>query len=556
MAKNMKGKPLPQGCSVWNEGVNFSIAAGETDSCELLLFKKGETEPVYKYELKKEDGVGNLRCLSVPLEHPEEYEYYYLMNEKKILDQYAKTVETAGEELRANVKLDDFDWENDRIPGIPQNETIAYALHIKGYTMHWSSKVAHRGTFKGVLEKMDYIKSLGVNQLHLMPIYEFDDEVQGKTNYWGYGKGYYFAPKNAYAVNDAVQEVKEMVKAFHKESIEVILEMPFVEGTSQSLMLDALRYWRMEYHVDGFVLNPYTIDWRMVCTDPVLADAKLFKKQDDFQNSMRRFIKSDSGMTSPVMWWSKYIPEDGHTFNYITSQNGFTLQDLVSFNEKHNDENGEMNADGPVQNYSWNCGEEGESVEEDILAFRKKQKRNVLYTLFLSQGMPCLLAGDEFGNTQFGNNNPYCQDNEITWLNWKDISDNEDLLQFVKELIKFRKKYTAFHPEKQLEGSRSCGYGIPEISYHGEDAWVVNCDEENRSFGIFYHVKEQVEEFVLVLYNMHWENRELGLPVLPKGMTWYEAASTEYGVLKEENELEKINRIELEPRTVKVLVGK
>lgn len=555
MLERYKGNPLPQGCSILNDYVNFSIAAN-ADECMLLIYKKGESVPEYRLKLEKEDSVGNLRCLSMILDTPENYEYHYIIDGKYTLDPCSKAFHMTEEETRSLIQLPGFDWEGDTFPNVKREETIAYSLHVKGFTNHWTSKITHRGTFKGLLEKLDYLKELGVNQLHLMPIYEFDDMVQGKKNYWGYGSGFYFAPKADYAVDDAVNEVKEMIKTLHKNGIEVILEMPFTEGVCQNIMIDALRYWRMEYHIDGFILNPYTIDWRMVCTDPVLCGAKLLKKQDDFQNTMRRFIKSDSGMLSSVMWWTKCIPEDGQIYNYITSQTGFTLEDLVSFNEKHNEDNGENNYDGCSYNHSWNCGEEGESTNDDILHFRMKQKKNALYTLFLSQGIPCLLAGDEFGNTQFGNNNPYCQDNEVTWLDWKGLPDNEELFTFVKALIKFRKTYRTFHPEVQLCGERSASYGIPELSYHGEDAWSVNYDEENRSFSIFYHVKHQVEEFVLVVYNMHWENHLLGIPNLPKEYNWFEAATTEEGILTELRAVERSNRIEVGPRTITVLVGK
>lgn len=555
MTDKRRAKPFPQGCSARKDGYNFSIATKEKN-VKLMIYKKGELEPLYQFEFNDEDSVGNLRCLLVSLEEANLYEYNYCLDGVVCSDPYATSIHMVGEEMRTKINVEPFEWEDDLYPNISYDETIAYSLHVKGFTAHWTSKVKHPGTYSGLVEKIEYIKSLGINQLHLMPIYAFDECVQGKKNYWGYGNGLYFAPKNEYAVSDAVLEVKNMIKAFHKEGIEIILEMPFTEGVPQVMMLDALRYWREEYHVDGFILNPYTIDWRMVTTDPALADVKIFKKNDEFQNAMRRFIKSDSGMVSPVLWWSKYIPTDKHTFNYVTSQNGFTLEDLVSFNEKHNEDNCESNMDGANENYSWNCGEEGESKDENICAFRKMQKRNLLFTLLLSQGMPCLLAGDEFGNTQFGNNNPYCQDNEITWLDWNGILDHSELLEFVKRLIAFRKEHSIFSPKEQMDGSKSYGYGIPEISYHGYDAWALNCEEDSRSFGIFYYKKEQVDEFIMLLYNMHWEKTELGLPTLPNGKSWYEAASTEEGVFSSEIALGRLHRVEVGARCVKVIVGK
>lgn len=556
MAEIMKGKPLPQGCSKINNSYNFSIAVPKESACELLLYKRAEKEPFLILPLEEEDSAGILRCLSVALKEVENIEYNYQIDGKIVLDPYARSIVQYDDEMRANAELDGFDWEEDLLPRLTNSETIAYALHVRGFTKHPSSKVRSRGTFLGIFEKIDYLKSLGVNQLHLMPVYEFEDEQQGRTNYWGYGNGYFFAPKRKYAVSDPVFELKTLIKKLHQEKIEVILEMPFVDGTPQSQMLDALRYWMQEYHIDGFILNPYVVNWQMVCSDPMLSHTKLFKKNDEFQNAMRHFLKGDAGMTSAVMWWSKYIPTENGDYNYITNNNGFTLADLVSYNEKHNEENGELNLDGIEYNISWNCGEEGETKDPNIIELRKNQMKNALYFLFLSQGIPCLLAGDEFGNTQQGNNNAYCQDNEVSWLDWSDLTENNELHNFVKALISFRKLFKILRPEKQLDGSVNTKYGIPEISYHGEEAWLVDLDDENRQFSIFYHKAEKVDEFCLVVYNMHWENHKFGLPILPDNKKWHEAASTKDGIHAQLAQAEMKNIVEVEPRTIKVFVGK
>ena len=552
MIEIMKGNPFPIGCTVYDAYVNFSVAAEKGSECKLLFFGQDKDEPEMVVSMPEESGMGNLRCISVLLDEIQGDKYIYQIDGEFVTDPYAKIVDVQG---FSSIVSDPFDWENDKLPSLNDSDVVAYALHVKGFTRHESSGVIAKGKFLGIIEKIEYFKSLGVNQLHLMPVYDFADEVQGRTNYWGFGLGNYFAPKKAYSIFNPVTECKEMVKMLHKSGIEVILEMPFDSGVPQSLMLDALRYWKMEYHVDGFIVNPYSTNWEMLVSDPILAGTKILRRQDEFQNVMRRFMKSDAGMISPVMWWSKQVNAKDGYYNYITSHNGFTLKDLVSYNEKHNEDNGELGFDGTEYNYSWNCGAEGDSDNDEVLELRKKQMRNAMYLLLLSQGIPCILSGDEFGNSQFGNNNPYCQDNEISWLDWNLLEDNRKFFEFVKALISLRKSFSAFHPEKGPECGINGSHGIPQISYHGEEAWKVDLDEENRSFSIFYHNEEKLEEFLLVVYNMHWEMRTFALPSLPEQKKWYEIASTESGVASSEYP-ENWNVVEAWSREIRVFIGK
>ena len=559
--KTAVGFPFPQGCTVEGQTVNFSVAVPEGQTCELIIYKKGARASAFSQEMPYSDVAGNLHFLSVVLEQPEDYEYCYKIGGKMVPDPYGKAFSgrehwsvSKGKEkrkLRTRIVTDTFDWEKSQFPHLKKEDVIAYSLHVRGFTKHSSSGVAHKGTFDGVTEKLPYLQKLGINQIHLMPVYEFD-ENQRHVNYWGYGKAYFFAPKASYAAGDPVNEMKSLVRQMHLAGIEVILEMPFTEGTTFSLILDCLRYWVMQYHVDGFIVNPYICNPDELAKDPVLAKSKILKKEDGFQNVMRRFLKGDDGMIRDVICQLKN--QDTQLYNYIASHNGFTLCDVVSYDGKHNEANGENNLDGPDYNYSWNCGAEGNSRKKAVNELRKNQIFNAFFLLLFAQGMPCILSGDEFMNTQKGNNNAYCQDNLISWLDWNQLSRQEELYTFVCRLIALRKacmKQIAKKSEDTMGRS-----GIPQISYHGEDAWQMPAGRASRQLGVFYH-EESTEKDFYIAYNMHWLSHSFALPSLPKGMEWVCIAGTKEGVL-DEKEAVPVNdkKVQLEERTIKVFVGR
>ena len=559
--KTAVGFPFPQGCTVEGQTVNFSVAVPEGQTCELIIYKKGARASAFSQEMPYSDVAGNLHFLSVVLEQPEDYEYCYKIGGKIVPDPYGKAFsgrehwsvskEKEKRKLRTRIVTDTFDWEKSQFPHLKKEDVIAYSLHVRGFTKHSSSGVAHKGTFAGVTEKLPYLQKLGINQIHLMPVYEFD-ENQRHVNYWGYGKAYFFAPKASYAAGDPVNEMKSLVRQMHLAGIEVILEMPFTEGTTFSLILDCLRYWVMQYHVDGFIVNPYICNPDELAKDPVLAKSKILKKEDGFQNVMRRFLKGDEGMIRDVICQLKN--QDTQLYNYIASHNGFTLCDVVSYDGKHNEANGENNLDGPDYNYSWNCGAEGNSRKKAVNELRKNQIFNAFFLLLFAQGMPCILSGDEFMNTQKGNNNAYCQDNLISWLDWNQLSRQEELYTFVCRLIALRKacmKQTAKKSEDTMGRS-----GIPQISYHGEDAWQMPAGRASRQLGVFYH-EECTEKDFYIAYNMHWLSHSFALPSLPKGMEWVCIAGTKEGVLDEKEAVPvKDKKVQLEERTIKVFVGR
>ena len=559
--KTAVGFPFPQGCTVEGQTANFSVAVPEGQTCELIIYKKGARTSAFSQKMPYSDVAGNLHFLSVVLEQPEDYEYCYKIGGKIVPDPYGKAFSgrehwsvSKGKEkrkLRTRIVTDTFDWGKSQFPHLKKEDVIAYSIHVRGFTKHSSSGVAHKGTFDGVTEKLPYLQKLGINQIHLMPVYEFD-ENQRHVNYWGYGKAYFFAPKASYAAGDPVNEMKSLVRQMHLAGIEVILEMPFTEGTTFSLILDCLRYWVMQYHVDGFIVNPYICNPDELAKDPVLAKSKILKKEDGFQNVMRRFLKGDEGMIRDVICQLKN--QDTQLYNYIASHNGFTLCDVVSYDGKHNEANGENNLDGPDYNYSWNCGAEGNSRKKAVNELRKNQIFNAFFLLLFAQGMPCILSGDEFMNTQKGNNNAYCQDNLISWLDWNQLSRREELYTFVCRLIALRKacmKQTAKKSEDTMGRS-----GIPQISYHGEDAWQMPAGRASRQLGVFYH-EESTEKDFYIAYNMHWLSHSFALPSLPKGMEWVCIAGTKEGVLDEKEAVPvKDKKVQLEERTIKVFVGR
>ena len=558
--KIAKGQPFPLGISQYEDKINFAVAVPEGKKVKLLLYAEAGTEPVKEVFL--EPALGEVCCVSLSELNQEVSYYNYQIDEDVFLDPYAKAI--AGKQLWGEKKdvrkhemcgkicLEEYEWEGDKPLHIAYKDVIAYSLHVRGFTNDKYSDVMAKGTFEGLIEKIPYLTELGINQVQCMPVYEFE-ECMEPVNYWGYGPAFYFSPKNGYSsTGDGVKSLKDMVKALHKAGIEIVLEMPFYEGTPGQMILDCLRFYVTEYHVDGFICNHKNVPMDIVCSDPYLKGTKIMKHQTDFKDTMRRFLKGDGGQIYPVLYWMHHLSEKDSIFNYMTSHSGFTMNDLVSYNEKHNVLNQENNRDGCDENNSWNCGAEGPTQYDDIVALRKNQVRNAFLLMMLSQGTPCILAGDEWGNTQLGNNNVYCQDNEMGWLNWERFPYHHDLFEYVKELIAFRKQYTVFHPEVEFTGKDLKNCGVPDVSYHGEEAWRADFSWESRRIGVYYHG----EEDIYIAYNMHWEEGVFALPKLNDQMKWYQIASTQEGVYKEEKLIEDQQRQVLLPRKIAVFAGK
>lgn len=503
--------------------------------------------------------------------------------------------------LEAVAEQSVFDWGEDKRPQIPYEDCVIYKAHVRGFTKHPSSHVRDRGTFRAVMEKIPYMKELGVTTLELMPVTEFNevreetevstvklpvDNQPPKLNYWGYGDSFLFAPKASYSSGRRKHpdtELKTLVRELHKNNMELILEL-YVSGKEDpSMVLDAVRYWAREYHIDGIHLVG-DAPLKLIGQDPYLSRLKLWAEywngvdegshrrlgwyNEGFLRDMRQVLKGDDGGLNRLAYRAKLNLENSAVINYMAGTNGFTLADMVSYNEKHNEANGERGKDGPEENDSWNCGAEGPTRKRKVLELRKKQMKNAVLMLFFSQGTPMLLAGDEFGNSQSGNNNPYCQDNEITWLNWNQQKSNAEFYQFVKATIAFRKAHPVFHQVKPLLGMDSLGCGQPDISCHGMKAWQPDFSDSCHQLSIMYcgeygHKKDGTrDEDFLLIYNMHWEPHLFALPKLSKGRRWHLVVDT--GRKESENFQENGNEpmleeqmtYEAEPRSIVVLMGK
>lgn len=614
-AKIQKGSPHPMGATITKRGINFAIAVPKKSKCSILFYKKKEYTPFGRISLSSEVCVGNVFAVLLEEKEFQNYDYNFEIDGKVVQDSYAKQIvgrEKWGgvrenEKIKCRYNKSEFDWKEDKPLENPYHKCVLYSLHPRGFTKHNSSKVQKKGTFQGILEKIPYLKNLGINVIELMPAYEFDEIVFEETpayrvertlkedstykiNYWGYGYGNYFAPKSAYCSTDnPIDEFKDFVKELHKNGIEIIMEMYFCEKINPNLIIDSLRYWYLEYHIDGFHIYGNSVPAQVILLDPILSNTKLIlphvdypiqdqsmeplwknvgECNEDFAYASKRFLKSDEGQLENFSYRVRRNPKEKGIINYITSHNGFTLLDLVSYDLKHNELNNENNKDGNDYNFSWNCGVEGVSRKKSVTSLRLSQRKNAMLMLLLSQGVPYILAGDEIGNTQKGNNNAYCQDNEIGWLNWKGEEKDTQMLNFVQKLIAFRRRHPVFHQSEELKimDYQSCGY--PDISYHGTKAWHPDMSPYKRQLGIMYcgnYVKREdgkEDNFFYIAYNLYWAHQQFDLPKLPNRMKWYIAVDSsqarEDGIFKEGEEpiLEQQKVLNVTPRTIVVLIGK
>lgn len=589
----------PLGVTITESGAKILVQA-EAEKMTLLLFKAGEKESFEQIEFQKEDRLGDVWTMSLDGYDFNGLEYGFEADGEWLADPYARALTGRNvwgsalnqsmasnengtwQQVRARVADPSFDWDGDKKPSIPYSETILYRLHVRGLTKHPSSHVKNKGTYAGIVEMIPYFKSLGVTSLELMPVTEFNEVIMdavpsaipggkpvwkpnGKVNFWGYGPSFLYAPKAAYGTGLMPVEIefKIMVKELHDAGLECIPEICFTGKETIPMVLDVLRFWAEEYHVDGFRLSG-SVPTEAIAADPFLKDLKLLAEDwsavpadpkakapkhgsisvrekhlaeynDKFQMDMRRILRGDQGMVEKLIEWTEKNPADHAVINFMANTNGFTMMDMVSYDEKHNEANGEGNRDGTDDNASWNCGIEGPTREEKINKLRKQQLYNAFLMLLLSQGTPLIMAGDEFGNTQGGNNNAYCQDNEIGWLNWEQLEEHADLFQVVREFIRFRKEHRVFHMNEEAKHTDYKSLGYPDVSYHGQSAWRPDQEYYRKQLGIMYwgaYAKKEngdPDETFYVAYNMHWGTHKLGLPRLPKGLIWQPLYDTSAG---------------------------
>lgn len=639
----LPGQTFPLGATVSHHGVNFCIYAKGATGVELLLFAEPNApQPDQVIVLDpKHNRTAHYWHVFVPgLQAGQVYGYRVdgpydprrglrFNRNKVLLDPYAKAVvgwehysreaaisphDNSPQALRSVVvDPSTYDWEGDEHPQIPYSRTVIYELHVGSFTKHPSSGVApqKRGTFAGVIEKIPYLKELGVTAVELMPIQQFDEEDArpGLKNYWGYSTMAFFAPHRPYSSRrdpqGPVDEFRDLVKALHREGIEVILDVVFnhtaegdhtgptlsFKGLSNqdyyildenpalyrnysgcgntlrmgaiagNLVLDCLRYWVSEMHVDGFrfdlasalsrdvsgePLEHPPILW-MINSDPVLAGTKVIAEAWDaaglyqvgqfagdrfaewngpYRDDVRRFVKGDPGVVSRLSYRLLGSPdiyrdpnrEANHSINFVTCHDGFTLNDLVSYNTKHNEANGEHNCDGTNANWSWNCGVEGPTDNPVIEALRLRQVKNFYTILFVSQGTPMILMGDEVRRTQLGNNNAYCQDNEISWFDWRLVERHGALLRFVQRLIAFSQAHEIFRQERILTVTRD-SYDEPHVIWHGTRLHHPDWNDYSHTLAMTLCHPQQGEYFH-VLFNAFWQPLSFELPPLPHGHCW------------------------------------
>lgn len=718
--KISRGSALPLGATVKRNGINFAVFSKHATSVTLVIFASGINDPVAEFPLDPRiNRTGHIWHIFVQGMDPG-LRYGYRMDRQLqaessnsetsnstplihrfdpsivLVDPYARALSGGsvwgeiylrkgdqGPYVKRNIRRsliinNEFDWGPDQPLNIPLADSIIYELHVRGFTIHKSSGVQNPGTFAGLIEKIPYLKELGITAVELLPINEFQetdtDRVNPLTgerllNFWGYNPISFFAPKASYASNgrngNQVKEFKAMVKAFHEAGIEVILDVVFnhtAEGDERgttfcfrgldnavyymidpktgayynysgcgntlncnhpvvrNMILDCLHYWVTEMHVDGFrfdlasilgrgedgsvLPNPPVLE--NITADPVLANTKLIAEAWDaaglyqvgsfpggaslsafnrwaewngkFRDDIRRFIRGDPGMVSALATRLVGSPDlyqgtgraPYHSINFVTSHDGFTLADLVSYNQKHNEMNGENNLDGMNENFSWNCGWEGplpsswkgEKRWEEIHTLRLRQMKNLATLLLLSRGVPMILGGDEMGRTQQGNNNAYCQDNEISWVNWEFTKLHADLLRFFKLLIHFRKKHGVLRV-KSFDENRPDKWGT--ISWHGTKVGQPDWSWESRSLAM--HINGGLhDEDIFMIMNAHWEGHEFELPPLNKEPNtrwgWFRFIDTSreppFDIAEEglEGYLANQHSYPVGPRTIVVLVGK
>ena len=589
-----------------------------------------------------------------------------------LLDPYARAVasqQTWGEQksgtYHALVVKDIFDWGNMPQSSREMSDLVIYELHVRGFTRHPSSGVEHKGTFSGLKEKISYLKELGINAVELMPIFEFDEtmdirEVDGVKllDYWGYNTVSFFSPNSSYFAreeyNQEGTELKELIKALHDNGIEVILDVVFnhtAEGNEKGrtfcfkgldnniyymltpegnyynfsgcgntlncnhpivrqMILECLRYWTINYRIDGFRFDLASILGRneegtpmnnppllqSLACDPLLRNVKLIAEAWDagglyqvgkfpasnrwaewngrYRDSLRSFLKGECWESWNAAWsisgsgdlyggfYSDYSGDyAGYNscVNFFTCHDGFTLYDLYSYNEKHNMGNGWNNTDGTNDNRSWNCGVEGDTDDPEVLALRFRMIRNACAVLMCSRGTPMFLAGDEFGNSQKGNNNCYCQDNELSWLDWNLLEKNRELFEFFKFMIHYRYRHPIIR--KKLPNA-VCG--MDPLHTHNINAEDMTIPRDARTFAVSfagYHAEKRKDDIIYVAVNTYWEDVRITLPNLRNTCAWYLSVNT-YGdwqgryFYREEEEVRIHKDFIMRPRSVAVFTAR
>lgn len=603
--------------------VIFTFEGEKEDKCEIVLLDPKSRQKI-KIPAKDEYCRGSLRSIAVWDVDMDRMLYYYEINGKQVLDPYAPAI--AGREVWNDPAREKrqyrvygcmeaglYAWDGDKNPEIPRQDMIMYKLHVRGFTMDLPKKDSAAGTFLALEKKLPYLKKLGITTLELMPVYEFEelfipkkqeipgylkermqDELHttdqkstadsGKINYWGYGPGNYFAVKAGYAHDktNVSGEFKDLVKKMHQLGMECVMEMYFPDNTNHNLILDALRYWTGNYHIDGFHLLGSDLPVKAIVQDVMLSRTKffyeafepgmegssrhyknLFVYRDEYLFPARKILNHINGdMQEFLNQQKKQEPQKGFV-NYIAGNNGFTLMDSLMYNDRHNEENGENNEDGCAWNFSCNYGIEGPTRKRYIQELRDKQWRNAMIMLMTAQGVPLIWAGDEMGNSQNGNNNAYCQDNPTGWTTWSNSVTNSRKTEFLRKMIGFRRVHGLLACDQPFQFCDYKSNGCPDVSYHGESAWLSGIQPGRMCIGVLYcgaYADEDANTDDLYIgFNFFSGISSLALPRLKEERKWYMAVNSadKKQPFYEEPQIYRDQQLlTLSPQSICILIGK
>ncbi|MGF1568180.1 MAG: glycogen debranching protein GlgX [Nodosilinea sp.] len=646
----LPGQSYPLGATVYAVGVNFCIYSKHATGIDLLLFESANIlEPSRVITLNPQwnrtfyywhvfvPGLKAGQVYAFRVHGPFDPAHGHRFDATKVLlDPYARAIigddiydrqaalspsdncATALKSVVVNNRT--YDWEGDRPLHIPYATSVIYEMHVGGFTQHPSSglPVEKRGTFAGIIDKIPYLKDLGITAVELLPIHQFDvqDAMPGLENYWGYSTLGFFAPHRAYSSRQdplgPVTEFRDMVKALHRAGIEVILDVVFnhsAEGNHEGptlnfkgidnstyymlednpiyysnysgcgntltanhavvgrMILDSLRYWVSDMHVDGFRFDLASVMSRDVGgqpledppilwsieSDPILAGTKIIAEAWDaaglyqvgsfigdrfaewngpYRDHVRQFVKGDAGvvpalaarlMGSPDIY-QKPNREPNRSIHFVTCHDGFTLNDLVSYNQKYNAANSEFNRDGTDANYSWNSGVEGPTSDPEVEQLRQRQIKNFLTLLFMAQGTPMLLMGDEVRRSQQGNNNAYCQNNEVSWFNWDAVEKEHHLVRFTQGLIHVIQNLKVFRIEHLLRVTQTWSHE-PHIIWHGLQLGQPDWSDQSRVLAFTLRYPDAGEQ-IHVMLNAYWEPLVFDLPPLDAHERWHRIVDT------------------------------
>lgn len=619
----IEGNYAKIGVSKAADTVCFTFEGEKDQKCAILLYTANDKQ--IRIPVPDEYCIGALRSVGIKGLNWKKFNYNYEINGKLVFDQHARRVigrekwaDTkrleAGYQVRAGFDFVEFDWCGDRFPEIPREQMVMYKLNVRSFTMDGGASGRKKGTFAGVMDKIPYLKELGVTSLEFMPVYEFEElipeepkvpntadwsdnaieglgleqgkkEISYKINCWGYQPGDYYAPKASYAADkEPSLELKALIRELHKNQMECILEMYFDEKMNQNIAVEILRYWVMEYHVDGFHLLGAALPVDAMAQDLILRRTKLFAGgfshrlfaeetsyphlfvyNEDFLYASRKLLSRSDGNLQELLNQLKRQNLVFGFVNFIAGNNGFTIADLFCYAQKHNEANGENNEDGLKWNFSCNGGIEGPTRKRMILEFRKKQMRNAITLVMVGQGVPLLLAGDEFANSQQGNNNCYCQDNKTGWVNWSSIKRNQAYAQFVRQMIEFRRQHPILRSSQPMQMCDYKSKGYPDLSYHGESAWVVKPNLYSQAVGLLYYgayaedENGKEDDFIYIGLNFYIEPQHLALPRIPRNLKWHFAVNTADKEMPFNDLLPPVSKksqIEVPPQAIIILVGK